>query len=159
MGNCGHLLEYWRVALGGGRCDRRGWQVYLLFLQRRSVSASSRLSLLLSVKAAGFGIFSSICDSGSEGAALEGSSGALNLAGVFGSSASFANIACWMGGKTDALGCAGCRRNPETGEILHDDLLVSAALSAILDRQSWFMASPGVILQPRDVLDDLDEGF
>jgi hypothetical protein len=45
------------------------------------------------------------------------------------------------------------QRDPETGELLHDDLLLSAALCALLDAQEWGLARSEVI----DAFDPLDE--
>lgn len=62
-------------------------------------------------------------------------------------------------GKLMRWGVPDGKRDPATGETLHDDLLVSAAFSAVLDRQSWGLTAPAAILHARDVLEELDEGF
>lgn len=49
--------------------------------------------------------------------------------------------------------------DPDSGEPLHDDLVISAALSAVLDRQDWFPALPAVIIPARDPLEEMDKGF
>ncbi len=50
-------------------------------------------------------------------------------------------------------------RDPATGEAVHDDLVVSAALSAVLDGQEWSLSPPTVIIPGRDPLLEMDEGF
>ncbi len=49
-------------------------------------------------------------------------------------------------------------RDAATGEILHDDLILSAALCAVLDGQAWSIGGGTVVIQAKDVLDDLDSG-
>jgi hypothetical protein len=47
-------------------------------------------------------------------------------------------------------------RDPETGELLHDDLLISAALCAVLDRQDWtFGEARSEVIEPEDPLEGL----
>ncbi len=51
-------------------------------------------------------------------------------------------------------------RDPATGERIHDDLLISAAFCAELDKQSWPAPGGAVFVPRRDPLLDLDrEGF
>ncbi len=50
-------------------------------------------------------------------------------------------------------------RSPITGELVHDDLLISAALCAILDQQDWSVSTPPFIIHAPDPLKDLDKGF
>ncbi len=50
-------------------------------------------------------------------------------------------------------------RDPASGEEVHDDLLLSAALSAVLDTQPWGAAGPALVVPGRDPLQDLDSGF
>jgi hypothetical protein len=50
-------------------------------------------------------------------------------------------------------------RNPATGELVHDDQLISAALVAVLDAQDWAFTAPTFIINAPDPLDDLDKGF
>ena len=51
-------------------------------------------------------------------------------------------------------------RNPDTGEPIHDDLVISAALSAVLDTEiEWFIPSETTIIHAADVMTDLDKGF
>ncbi len=50
-------------------------------------------------------------------------------------------------------------RDPVTGELVHDDLLLSAALCAVLDEQEWHSASPALIVRARDPLAEMERGF
>ena len=50
-------------------------------------------------------------------------------------------------------------RDYETGQLLHDDLVISAALCSVLDDNDWAVAGPALIVQAHDVLEDLDHGF
>ena len=50
-------------------------------------------------------------------------------------------------------------RNPATGELVHDDQLISAALVAVLDRQDWTSSAPTYIIQAADPLSEMDKGF
>jgi len=50
-------------------------------------------------------------------------------------------------------------RDPASGELVHDDLMISAAMLAILDRQNWSVSAPTFIIQADDPLNDLDRGF
>lgn len=50
-------------------------------------------------------------------------------------------------------------RDPSTGELIHDDLLLSAALVAVLDPILTGPSAPTFIIQPADPLDELDQGF
>lgn len=50
-------------------------------------------------------------------------------------------------------------RDPVSGELLHDDLVLSAALVAVLDKQKWTAAGPALIVSAADPLKDLDRGF
>ncbi len=45
-------------------------------------------------------------------------------------------------------GVADGRRDPQSGGLVHDDLLVSAALCAVLDRQSWGQAVSAIVHAP-----------
>lgn len=54
-------------------------------------------------------------------------------------------------------GVAANARDPETGEILHDDLLISAALCSVLDAQPWSLAG-GFVVQAKDPLKEIDRG-
>ncbi len=105
--------------------------------------------------------FLSICDSGRwKEAQVWGSPGMIETSKRFWEQCEFCEYRVLdVPGKRMCWGVPDGRRHPETGEVLHDDLLVSAALSAVLDRQNWVLTAPGVILQTADVLDDLDAGF
>lgn len=51
-------------------------------------------------------------------------------------------------------------RDPLTGELLHDDLLISAALCAVLDEQPWPRGGASVLVARADPLAEIDrEGF
>ena len=50
-------------------------------------------------------------------------------------------------------------RDPASGDLVHDDLLLSAALCAVLDSQPWGSTSPALVVPGRDPLQDLDSGF
>jgi hypothetical protein len=50
-------------------------------------------------------------------------------------------------------------RDFATGELVHDDLVLSAALSAELDRQEWIAAGPTLVVKRADPIVDLDRGF
>jgi len=49
-------------------------------------------------------------------------------------------------------------RDPLTGEPLHDDLLISAALCAVLDGYAWFDPQPALLVPGQDPLFDMDSG-
>jgi len=51
------------------------------------------------------------------------------------------------------------RRDPSDGSLVHDDLLISAALCAALDAKDWSVSAPTFVIHARDPLDDLDKGF
>jgi hypothetical protein len=50
-------------------------------------------------------------------------------------------------------------RDAASGDLVHDDLLLSAALCALLDSQPWGSISPALVVPGRDPLQDLDSGF
>jgi hypothetical protein len=50
-------------------------------------------------------------------------------------------------------------RDPATGELVHDDLILSAALVAVLEDQPWTISSPTVIIQAVDPLAAMEKGF
>ena len=62
-------------------------------------------------------------------------------------------------GKLMRWGVPDGKRHPSTGEVLHDDLLISAALCTLLDHHNWAGSAAPLILPARDVLEELDEGF
>ena len=45
------------------------------------------------------------------------------------------------------------------GEYIHDDLVLSAALCAVLDGQEWAVTGPTLIVQTPDPLEELDHGY
>ena len=50
-------------------------------------------------------------------------------------------------------------RDPATGELVHDDLILSAALVGVLEEQTWSLASPTVIIQAADPLKTMEREF
>ena len=50
-------------------------------------------------------------------------------------------------------------RDAETGRLVHDDLLLSAALAAALDGVHWGSRGPALVIPGRDPLAELDRGF
>ena len=50
-------------------------------------------------------------------------------------------------------------RDPATGDLVHDDLLLSAALCSVLDEQPWAVSADTFIIRARDPLDDMSRGY
>jgi len=50
-------------------------------------------------------------------------------------------------------------RDPATGDLVHDDLVMSAALVAVLDEQSWTPPGQTLIVHAVDPMVSMDEGF
>jgi len=51
-------------------------------------------------------------------------------------------------------------RDEITGDLVHDDVLISSALCAILDEQEWAISSPPLVVERGDPLAEMDsEGF
>lgn len=50
-------------------------------------------------------------------------------------------------------------RDAATGDLVHDDLLISAAMCALLDEEDWSFSAPTFVIHARDPLEDLDRGF
>jgi hypothetical protein len=50
-------------------------------------------------------------------------------------------------------------RDPATGDLVHDDLVISAALCAELDSQDWSTGWAALVVKSKDPLDDMDRGF
>ncbi len=50
-------------------------------------------------------------------------------------------------------------RDPVDGTMLHDDLLISAALCTVLDEQNWRSGEPAVIIPAPDPLQDIESHF
>jgi hypothetical protein len=49
-------------------------------------------------------------------------------------------------------------RDPASGELVHDDLLISASLCAVLDEATWQTHLPAVIIPGRDPIKEIDRG-
>ena len=50
-------------------------------------------------------------------------------------------------------------RDPADGNLVHDDLLISAALVAVLDAQDWTLSGDSLLIRGIDPLKELDKGF
>jgi len=50
-------------------------------------------------------------------------------------------------------------RDSVTGALVHDDLVVSAAMCWVLDDQEWSTGGPAMIVRGKDPLEDMDRGF
>jgi hypothetical protein len=51
-------------------------------------------------------------------------------------------------------------RDPTTGELVHDDLLISASMLSLLDEQDWSISTPTIVIQAQDPLEEIDNaGF
>ncbi len=61
-------------------------------------------------------------------------------------------------GRLMKWGVADGSRDPLTGEFMHDDLLISAALSAVLDTCAWYDPAPALVIRGQDPLFELDRG-
>lgn len=62
--------------------------------------------------------------------------------------------------KTMRWGVPNHTKNPDTGQPIHDDLVISAALIAVLDTEiEWFAASETTVIHASDVIMELDQGF
>lgn len=62
--------------------------------------------------------------------------------------------------KTVRWGVPDGTRDPASGELVHDDLLISAALLSVLDEQDWSVSAPTLVIQAQDPLEDIDNaGF
>ena len=61
--------------------------------------------------------------------------------------------------KTVRWGVPDGTRDPSDGNLVHDDLLISAAMVAVLDNQDWTVSGPTLIIKSKDPLKDLDKGF
>lgn len=62
--------------------------------------------------------------------------------------------------KTVHWGVPDGTRDPANGELVHDDLLISAAMLAVLDSQDWGFSAPTIVIQAQDPLEDIDNaGF
>jgi hypothetical protein len=94
---------------------------------------------------------------GMQSSAYQGSSNeeAGRLHGLFQRQAAHCRYEVLKGpGKTLRWGVSPSMRDPVTRDLLHDDLLVSAALCALLDEQEWSWGlCPSVIIPPENPLD------
>ena len=62
--------------------------------------------------------------------------------------------------KTVRWGVPDGTRDPVSGKLVHDDLLISAAMLSLLDEQDWSISSPTLVIQAADPLEDIDNaGF
>jgi len=50
-------------------------------------------------------------------------------------------------------------RDASTGDLVHDDVLISAAMCAVLDGKNWSVSAPTFVIQASDPLAELDRGF
>ena len=50
-------------------------------------------------------------------------------------------------------------RDAASGDLVHDDLLISAAMCAVLDEQEWYVSMPAFVITAQDPLVELDKGF
>lgn len=50
-------------------------------------------------------------------------------------------------------------RDPCTGELMHDDLVMSAALAAVLDGQNWQISGPAAVVERGDPLEEMENEF
>ncbi len=63
-------------------------------------------------------------------------------------------------GKIMRWGVPDGTRDPATGELVHDDLVISAALAGVLDAQEWAVSGPALVARGKDPLGEMDgEGF
>ncbi len=60
----------------------------------------------------------------------------------------------------DALGVPDGTRDPQTGELVHDDLLISAALCTALEEVKWTgtVSGPALVVRASDPLEEM-KGF
>lgn len=58
--------------------------------------------------------------------------------------------------KTVRWGVPDGTRDPASGDLVHDDLLISAAMLSLLDEQDWSISAPTLIIQASDPLEDID---
>jgi len=50
-------------------------------------------------------------------------------------------------------------RDSANGELVHDDMVISAALTARLDAETWQPTAPTLVVQAADPLKEMDKGF
>ena len=90
----------------------------------------------------------------------EGDSGEqARLAALFYREASFCQYTVLPGpDKRLKWGVPDGTRDPASGELVHDDLLISASLCAVLDEATWQTHLPGLIIPGRDPMQEIDGG-
>ena len=62
-------------------------------------------------------------------------------------------------GKLMRWGVPDGTRDPVTGDLLHDDDLMTSALCHQLDRLEWYLPLPTTIIRPKDPLREMDRNF
>jgi hypothetical protein len=62
-------------------------------------------------------------------------------------------------GKVMKWGVPDGRRDPATGELLHDDLVTSAALAGVLDGLKWEVGGQTLVVKASDPLKEMDKGW
>ncbi len=62
-------------------------------------------------------------------------------------------------GKIIKWGVPDGRRDPATGELLHDDLVMSAALAGVLDGLKWETSGQTMVVKAKDPLNEMDKGW
>jgi hypothetical protein len=50
-------------------------------------------------------------------------------------------------------------RDPVSGELLHDDWVLSAALCAVLEKREWGLPANPILIQGVDPLEEMDKDF
>jgi hypothetical protein len=50
-------------------------------------------------------------------------------------------------------------RDPATSEMVHDDLILAAALVGVLEEQAWGGGGSAMVIQGVDPLAEMDKGF
>lgn len=60
--------------------------------------------------------------------------------------------------KTLRWGVPDGTRDPSSGDLVHDDLLVSASLCTLLEEETWQTYLPGVIIPGQDPMKEIDRG-
>jgi hypothetical protein len=61
--------------------------------------------------------------------------------------------------KTIRWGVPEGTRNPRTGELIHDDWIISDALIAVVDKLQWYISSETTIIEAADPLEDMDHAY
>jgi hypothetical protein len=104
--------------------------------------------------------FLAVADGGRWKEAREDTSGAAGLAAVFRQQLAFCQFEILPGPeKRMRWGVPDGTRDPASGELVHDDLLISAALCTRLDGLDWTAGGETLVVPAPDPLRDLDRGF